>query len=414
MGRLRVLISGGGIAGPALALWLSKLDYDITIVEWFHGLRDAGQQIDLRGQGVQAMKKMGIEQAVRAKVVDEQGMQFVNADGVRQAFISPNKTGKGRQSATSEFEIMRGDLCRILYDRTKASVKYVFGTSITSFEQRAADVAVQFSDGTHATFDVVVGADGQNSRTRRMLLGPDAPDALRAVGLYTSWFTIAQQPGDTNVASIYHAAGRRVLITRRDNPRTMQAYLFTMADGAAMEAALKAGVPEQKDVLAATFRGAGWQAPRIVEGMRAATDFYAQAVGQVRIPAWSRGRVVLLGDAAYCPSPISGLGTSAALVGAYVLAGEMARHRADASDEGLFAALKAYESRLRPYIDEAQTVSPWFTRLLFPETQWGIWVIHTVVWLITVLRLDKLGSRLSSDDIGGWKLPDYNELSVQE
>src|SRR5689334_4921972 len=135
MAPLRVLICGGGIAGPSLAFWLSKFDYDVTIVERFPSLRAGGQQIDLRGQGVQVMKKMGIEQAVRSRVVDEEGIQFVDTAGRRKAFIEANKSGKGKQSATSEFEIMRGDLCHILYDIVKDKVKWVFGVYVTSFQQ---------------------------------------------------------------------------------------------------------------------------------------------------------------------------------------------------------------------------------------------------------------------------------------
>jgi 2-polyprenyl-6-methoxyphenol hydroxylase-like FAD-dependent oxidoreductase len=128
MAPLKVLICGGGIAGPSLAFWLSKLDYDITIMERSPSIRANGQQIDLRGQGVQVMKKMGIEQAVRAKAVDEQGIQYVDPEGRRTAFIAANKSGKGRQSATSEFEIMRGDICHILYDlvKDKDTVKCAF------------------------------------------------------------------------------------------------------------------------------------------------------------------------------------------------------------------------------------------------------------------------------------------------
>jgi len=414
MARLRILIIGGGIAGPALALWLSKLDHDITIVERFDGLRDGGQQIDLRGQGVAVMKKMGIEREVRAKVVDEQGARFVNSAGVCQAFISANKTGSGKQSASSEFEIMRRDLCRILYDRTKEKATYVFGTTVTSLQQSASSVSVTFSDGSSAPFDLVVGADGQNSRTRRQLLGAGAPDPFTPLGLCAAYFTIPPQPGDANVVTIYHAPGGRAMATRRDNPRALQAYLMTTADCAALASALREGPAAQHEALAVIFEGCGWQSARILEGMRSAEDFYAQEVGQVKMDAWSEGRVVLLGDAAFCPSPITGMGTSCALVGAYVLAGEIARSCRDAEADGVLVALKEYERRLRPFVEKAQAVSSLYPRIACPESQWVIWLIHTVIWLITTLRLDKLGSMLLSDDVGGWDLPSYSELNVQE
>ena len=159
MAQLKVLIVGGGITGPALAHWLSKVDCDITIVERAPDLRASGQQIDLRGEGVAVMRKMGIESAVRAKVVQEEGAEFVDKNGRRQAFFGANKTGQGRQSLTSEFEIMRGDLCRIIFDATQGA-KYIFGNSVATYKDTGSKVEVSFKDGRTDTFDLMVGADG--------------------------------------------------------------------------------------------------------------------------------------------------------------------------------------------------------------------------------------------------------------
>jgi 2-polyprenyl-6-methoxyphenol hydroxylase-like FAD-dependent oxidoreductase len=414
MALLKVLICGGGIPGPSLAFWLSKLNYDITIVERFPGLRAGGQQIDLRGQGVQVMRKMGIEQVVRSKVVDEEGIQFVDTTGKRMAFVEANKSGKGKQTATSEFEIMRGDLCYILHDLIKDKVKYVFGVFVTSFQQDEDSVKVQFSDGTDGTFDLVVGADGQSSRTRRMLLGPDTPDTFRSFGIYASYFNIPQQPGDLNIGTMYYPARRRFIFTRRDNPRTLQAYLqyATKSGDETMDQALKKGVSEQKEAFAEVFQGSGWQSDRIIEGMRNSDDFYATVVGQVRLDSWSRGRVILLGDAAWAPA-LSGMGTSAALISSYVLAGELAKHAKGGSSDSFRAALVAWEARFRPFVDKIQDISPWFISSMYPETQLAIRIVHFIVWFITTLRLDKLLSRLSSDDVPGWDLPEYPELGTQ-
>ena len=420
MTPLKVLICGGGIAGPSLAFWLSKLNYDITIMERSPGIRANGQQIDLRGQGVQVMKKMGIEQAVRAKVVDEQGIQYVDAEGKRTAFIAANKSGKGRQSVTSEFEIMRGDLCHILYDLVKDNkmVKCVFGVYVIGFQQEGDEVKVQFSDSTEGTFDLVVGADGQSSRTRRMLLGPETPDPFRSFGVYSSYFTIPQEPGDAKIGTMYNIPGRRFIFTRRDNPRTLQGCLqfatTTTRPNEKMEQALKKDVAEQKEAFAEAFQGSGWQSERVIEGMRRSDDFYAHIVGQVRLDSWSRGRVILLGDAAWSPSPLSGMGTSSALVGSYVLAGEIAKHsnRESISSGDLRAALDAWEARFRPFVDKVQDVSPWFITCMYPETQLAIRILHFVVWFLTTLRVDKLLSSLSSDDVQGWDLPEHPELDI--
>ncbi|KAH8682865.1 hypothetical protein BGZ60DRAFT_511954 [Tricladium varicosporioides] len=416
MAPLKVLICGGGIAGPSLAFWLSKLDYDITIVERFPSIRAGGQQIDLRGQGVQVMKKMGIEQAVRSKVVDEEGIQFVDATGRRKAFIEANKSGKGKQSATSEFEIMRGDLCHILHDLVKDKVKYVFNVYVTSFQQNEDKVKVQFSDSTAGVFDLVVGADGQSSRTRRMLLEPDTPDPFRSFGVYSSYFTIPHQAGDLNMGTMYYPGGRRLIFTRRNNPHTLQGYLqfATTSNDETMNQALKKSVSEQKELFAEIFQGSGWQSNRLIEGLRSSDNFYAHIVGQVRMDSWSRGRVILLGDAAWGPSPLSGMGTSSALVGSYVLAGEITKHITGGSSDNIRVALGAWETSFRPFIDKVQNVSPWFISCMYPESQLTIRILHFIVWFITTLRLDKLLSNLSSDDVPGWDLPEYPELSAEE
>ncbi|KAH6684653.1 hypothetical protein B0J14DRAFT_573325 [Halenospora varia] len=415
MAPLRVLICGGGIAGPSLAFWLSKFDYDVTIVERFPSLRAGGQQIDLRGQGVQVMKKMGIEQAVRSRVVDEEGIQFVDTAGRRKAFIEANKSGKGKQSATSEFEIMRGDLCHILYDIVKDKVKWVFGVYVTSFQQDEDKVEVKFSDSTTGTFDLVVGADGQSSRTRRMLLGSDTLDTFRSFGVYSSYFTIPQQPGDLNIGTMYYPGGKRFIFTRRNNPRTIQGYLqfMTKSNDETINQTLKKGVSEQKELFAEIFHGSGWQSDRLIEGLRSSDNFYAHVVGQVRLDSWSRGRVILLGDAAWAPSPLSGMGTSSALVGSYVLAGEIAKHASGGASDGIRVALEAWEKGFRPFVDKVQDVSPWFISSMYPESQLYIRILHFIVWFITTLRLDKLLSGLSSDDVPGWNLPEYPELSTE-
>lgn len=147
--------------------------------------------------------------------------------------------------------------------------------------------------------------------------------------------------------------------------------------------------------------------------MRSSDNFYAHVVGQVRMDSWSRGRVILLGDAAWSPSPLSGMGTSSALVGSYVLAGEIAKHASGGSSDGICAALEAWENRFRPFVDIVQDISPWFISSMYPETQLTIRILHFVVWFITALRLDKLLSSLSSDDVQGWNLPEYPELGIR-
>jgi 2-polyprenyl-6-methoxyphenol hydroxylase-like FAD-dependent oxidoreductase len=167
MAPLKVLICGGGCGGPALAYWLTRSGHQVTVVERFPALRATGAQIDLRAQGIEVVKRMGLLNAIRSKVVDEEGISFVDSQNRTKATIMANKSGKGAQSFTSEYEIMRGDLVRILYDATKDNVDYIFGITVERFEQYDDRVEVHFSDGQTGTYDLLVGADGQGSRIRK-------------------------------------------------------------------------------------------------------------------------------------------------------------------------------------------------------------------------------------------------------
>lgn len=168
MAPLKVLISGAGIAGNALAFWLTKLGHDVTVIERFASLRTNGLQIDLRGHGIEVLKRMGLEPAFRAKCAPEQGMQVVDKRGKQRAFFPANKTGQGTQNFTSEYEIMRGDLCQLLFDASKAKTKFVFGDCVERFKNMEDGVEVRFKDGKKEIFDLLVGADGVGSQTRKV------------------------------------------------------------------------------------------------------------------------------------------------------------------------------------------------------------------------------------------------------
>ena len=434
MAPLKVLISGAGIAGPALAFWLARIGCAVTVLERSVRDRHTGQQIDIRGQGVAAMRKMGIEAAVRAHVVKEPGTLFVDGAGRHRAFFPTAITGTGDQSISSEFEIMRGDLCRILHDITKDGVVYRYGTSVEGFERLEGDegVRVRLSNGEELTFDLVVGCDGIHSKTRHLMLGPDTPDAFRFGGSVISWVTIPAEKGDTNNFTIYIAPGRRVICTRKDRADCLRVYFLTSVYGLPkdhpLKTTLKSGdVAAQKHAWAAHFKGAGWQAERFTREFVAsplADDWYCSESGQVKLDAWSKDRVTLLGDAAYCPSPAAGQGTALALVGAYVLAGEIARHCGLDADpkggetvnspemvrQGIPAALRAYETTLRPLISKVQKASEKPGGGGYPNSKLVVSLVYVVTGLVQKLGIDRLLTRIMTGSGAGWSLPEYEEL----
>lgn len=375
------------------------------MIERYPALRASGAQIDLRAQGIEAVKRMGLLDVIRSKLVDEIGFAFVDSQGKAKAILRANKSGKGAQSFTLEFEIMRGDLVRLLYDATKDRVEYIFGKKVETFEQHDDQVMVYFSDGSSDSFDLLVGADGQGSRIRQAILPPAITDPYRHLGVYIAYYFVPRTKGDTELGEIYHIPGGRVIMRRSHNQHETQVYFMIRDDSTELRNLPRAPLEQQKELWSTKFAHVGWQASRFLEGMESTESFYCQEAVQVRIDSWHKGRVVLLGDAAHCPSPFSGMGTTGSFVGAYVLAGEINRHSDD-----LAQACTNYEEKMRPFVNEIQKVSTTFLQMFLPETRWAIGALRFVLGLLCFLRIPDLLSRLSSDERGGWKLPDYPEL----
>lgn len=407
MTRLKVLICGGGCAGPALAYWLARSGHQVTVVERFPALRATGAQIDLRGQGIEVVRRMGLLDAVRSKLVDEDGVAYVDSQGKVKATLLANKSGKGAQSLTSEYEFMRGDLVRILYDATKDDVKYVFDTSVVHFEQDEKQVIARLSDGSSETFDVLVGADGQGSRIRQGIMPPGAPDPYRRLGLHMAYWFIPRRETDDSIARTYHSHGGRMITRRSPEGAETQAYFILRDDSPELSSIPRASVQQQKEFWTERFRGAGWEVNRFLEGMQTTNNWFCQEVVQVCTDTWYKGRVVLLGDAAHCPSPASGMGTTASLVGAYVLAGELTRNSDDLSQ-----AFANYDTILRPLVNQVQQLNLSLLKLSIPQTSWGISLMHFTLGVLCFFRIPDLISRFSKERDGDWKLPDYPELEI--
>jgi 2-polyprenyl-6-methoxyphenol hydroxylase-like FAD-dependent oxidoreductase len=343
-----VLISGAGIAGPAVAYWLRTAGFRPTVVERAPAPRPGGQAVDLRGAGRTVTERMGLLDRVREVALEQEGFAYVDARGRVTARMPSDAFGG--EGIVSEIEVLRGDLCNLLYQASLPGTEYLFDDTITGIDQDAGGVTVTFEKAPERRFSLVVGADGLHSAVRRLAFGPDAA-CLRPFDLYNVWYTA---PADIDLGGwflMYNAPGGLVAGARpgRDSGEIKVMLSFR----AAPESCERLGRVAQQELLARRFSDAGWEVPRLLDAMRNATDFYFDSMGQVRLGEWSRGRVALLGDAGYCPSPLAGMGTSLSLVGAYVLVGELV---AAGGDHRI--AFPRYQQRLRAYVAQAQQLPP--------------------------------------------------------
>jgi 2-polyprenyl-6-methoxyphenol hydroxylase-like FAD-dependent oxidoreductase len=356
-----VLISGGGIAGPAVAFWLRRFGFAPTIVEIAPGPRPGGQTVDLRGVSRVVAERMGIMPAVAARQVHERGLEYVRADGTRSAVMHADLLdGAG---PVAEIEILRGDLAEIL--TTAASeVGYVYGDSISELHQDASGVDVTFVSGTQRRFDLVIGADGVHSRVRRLAFGPE-PEFVHHLGGYTSSFTVeAPEPLDHWFKVHTAPRGRWVGLRPDHDPRYAKALLSFRSPVITYD---RRDVAAQKCLVRERFAGLGWQTAPILEQLDTAGDFYLDSTSRVVVPEWSRGRITLVGDAGYCGSPLAGHGTALSLVGAYVLAGELA-----AADGDHVRAFPAYQARMQAYVDQRMELPPGGIKMAMPMSSFGI------------------------------------------
>ena len=355
---MRVLLSGAGIAGPALALWLHRHGIESTIVERAPGLRPGGHAVDVRGAARGVVSAMGLMPAVLANRVDERGIAMVNRHGRRTASMAAELFGG--EGIVAEIEIARGDLARILHEATAGTVEYRFGDRITALTQDDGGVDVTFASGGTGRFDVVVGADGVHSGVRALAFGPE-PDYVRHLGGYTAYFTVPD-PGDLDRWFLmYNAPGGRVAGLRPERGGTAKASLSFTSPHLGDD---RLSVGEQQRLLAERMAGAGWKVPSLLAAMPDAADFFFDSISQVHVEVWSRGRVVLIGDAGYCGSPLAGLGTSMALVAGYVLAGELAATPSDPS-----SAFARYQNEMAEYVAAGLELPPGGMSTFAPQTR---------------------------------------------
>jgi 2-polyprenyl-6-methoxyphenol hydroxylase-like FAD-dependent oxidoreductase len=341
-----VLISGASIAGPVTAYWLARAGFTPTIIERAPAPRPGGQAIDVRGVALDVLARMNLLEAARAIQTRMKGFSLIDSEG-NEVWRTEEGTLSGGSFANDDIEVLRDDLAALLLGALPPGVDVLCGDYITGLEEDAQGVTVQFHRGGPRRFGLVIGADGINSGVRDLAFG-DERQFLFPLGFALAIYSAPNHIGLKDwQASTREGDTGCIVYTVHDNSEVRLCYSFRCRP----EDEHRGDVEAQKALLAERASGLGWEVPKLLESMWPADDFWLGPIAQVRMSAWTRGRVALVGDAGYSPSPASGQGTSLAMIGAWVLSQELGRSPSDHC-----AAFARYEARMRPYVEKNQAL----------------------------------------------------------
>lgn len=386
---MQVAISGAGVAGTALAHWLHRAGHTPTVIEQAPHFRTGGYVIDFWGVGYQVAKRMGLADQIRNAGYQIERLRAVGADGKVKADVDVDVL---RPTFGGDFtSLPRGDLAAAVYSTIEGKVETIFGDSITAIEQRADGVRLTFEKTAPRDFDLVIGADGLHSNVRRLVFGPEQ-DFERYLGCKVAACVVdGYKPRDELSYVTYNTPGRQLGRFALRGNRTMFLFIFRAEHDSADVA--------PKDQLRNQFGAAGWESRDVLAALDDVDDLYFDVVSQIHMDRWSRGRVLLIGDAAGCISLLGGEGTGLAITEAYVLAGELMRAGADYR-----GAFDAYEARLRPFVEAKQAGAVRFISFFATRTRFGLWLRNVAMRTMNFRPLASLLSRGIRDD---FELPDY-------
>jgi 2-polyprenyl-6-methoxyphenol hydroxylase-like FAD-dependent oxidoreductase len=392
---MRVAINGAGIAGSTLAWWLQRSGHEVLLVEQAPQLRRGGYVIDFWGLGYDIAEKMGLMPELLALGYQVREVRFVDRDGGTRGGFDADVFG--RMTGGRFTSLRRSDLAAAIYGAVEGKVETLFGDSLARIEPRAAGLRIGFEHAGPREVDLVVGADGLHSRVRELLFGPQAQFEV-GLGYHVAAFELAgYRPRDERVYVSHAVPGRQVSRFAMRGDRTLFLLVFrdeTMGGPAPRDDA------GRKALLRRVFAEVRWECPRLLEALDGIDELYFDRVGQIRMDAWSKGRGVLLGDAAACVSLLAGEGTGLAMAQAYVLAGELRRNPGDPA-----AALYGYQALMRPFLRGKQRSAAKFASAFAPRTAAGVGFRNLVTRLLRIPAVaDYFIGRDLRDSI---RLPDY-------
>lgn len=382
-----ILISGAGIAGLTLAYWLKKFGFAPTVVECSTKLREGGYAVDFWGAGFDVAERMDIVPALRRANLNMSELSFVDESGKRRGGLDYQQLIKLMNNRA--VTLLRSDLSKAIYDQLDKNVEVVFGDSIKKIDQDKDAVSVTFERGNVRSFNLVVGAGGLHSNVRKLIFGNEQ-QFEKYYGFYTSSFTIDGRLFKDRSFLAYNVPGKQVAIYSVDKNKAATFFIFTSPQKLAYD---YHDIKKQKEILRDQFEDTKWRCSELLAGMDTAPDFYFDVVSQIQMDHWSKGRVTLVGDAGYCPSLLSGQGSTLAMVGAYILAGELKEANGD-----YITAFKNYENIFKPFMQRKQKIAQNFAKSLVPKSKLGIWWRNTITNLMSLPVFSKLLIRQFMDD----------------
>jgi len=396
MNNKDILISGAGIAGTTLAFWLKKFGFNPTIVEHAPKLRDGGYAIDFWGAGFDVAEKMGILSDLHKANLNMTELEFVDNNNKRKGGLSYTKLIKMMNGRA--FTLLRSDLAKAIYNHLDKDIEIIFGDTITKIDPNENEVIVTFQSGNTRKFDFLVGADGLHSNVRNQIFGDEAQFEIFH-NYYTASYTIDDVAYSNTEFKMYNVPGKQAAIYSTNDKKMTAFYIFTSTEKLSYN---HRDIEAQKQILRNEFENIGWKCADLLSKMDKAPDFYFDVVSQIQMSNWSKDRVTLVGDACDCPSLLSGQGSTLAMVGAYILAGELKNANGNYN-----VAFKQYQNVFKPFIDDKQQLAQNFAKSFVPKSNFGIWTRNVVVGLMSLPFVSKLFVKQFTDH--KLKLRNYEE-----
>lgn len=375
-----ILISGASIAGLTLAYWLHRYGYQVTVIEIAAAPREGGSPIDIKGAAVEVVREMGIYASIERRKVTTEKVCFVNR---YDRIVSSMDPALADDKIGEDIEIQREYLVDILYQKVKGAVNFIFENTITKIENNKEITTVHFEKGQPQPFHLLVGADGLHSTVRKLVFGKEEAYS-RFYGMYAGVIDIELDENRKNSCILYNTPGKMAGVYNF-NDKANAILVFHSKKQLTYD---HKNLEEQKEILNTAFSTANWKVPEILRKFNETGTLYFDAVAQIKMKKWSENRVVLVGDAAYCASFLTGRGASLAVLGAYTLAEAIRK-----AGRNYDTAFSNYENEFRPVANKAQSSIKAGALFLVPKTKMIMFLrnvlLKTIVPIMGIMRKSK-------------------------